>query len=209
MNIKGFNISRDLSLVNSILLKINPLSYLGGARRKIYVSALGLQGCGKTTLQNYLRNEKFKDATIGQINIKDRVFFVGINVIAITKGKDVSGSVEATKAYNEEEFNKSDICFYIFNTQRLISENDYCEEVVGRLNFLNKLNLKKEKDSITKIILVASHFEASNDDRITKKEVWDRIQKIADEGKLEQPIYASLINENHLKNIKKRLFNEI
>ncbi|MHA7941724.1 hypothetical protein ACJOV8_001420 [Formosa sp. 3Alg 14/1] len=205
----GFRLSpKDLSLINILKYTFNPISIFG-TKKKLYVSALGITSCGKTTLQNYLRHENYMDATIGSNDIRDIVLRHGFDIIALTKGKDVSGSTQATKSYNEDEFYKSDICYYIFNSKNLLENADYCDEVVGRLNFLNKLNVKQKPKEKTKIILLASHFDTLKGTNQEKMIIWNKIENIANEGHLTQPMYVNLKNKEDLKKIKTALFNGI
>lgn len=118
-------------------------------KNEIYVSVLGPSASGKTTFHNFLRNTKFKDATIGHNELDKIIITKGSKKVTIKKGKDIAGSEQAVSSYYKEEINSSDHCFFIFDSSKILENNEYTKNVIGRLNFINK-HIKNVKKQILK-----------------------------------------------------------
>ncbi|MFD2891195.1 GTPase domain-containing protein [Flavobacterium chuncheonense] len=180
-------------------------SLLSSKKKEIYVSVLGPSSSGKTTLHNFLRNTSYRDATIGHNDLDKVVIKKDSKKITIKKGKDIAGTEQAVKAYYKDEIKLSDFCFFIFDSYLVLRNETYSKEVNARLNFINKFCRNINKEDI-KIILIASHFDKLRDEQTNKKLIWEKISKIASEGKINKPIYIDLTNKNQLDILKKELF---
>ncbi|MCD8438294.1 GTPase domain-containing protein [Tenacibaculum dicentrarchi] len=180
-------------------------SIFSSDKKEIYVSALGPSSSGKTTLHNFLRNTEYKDATIGHNDLEKILIKKGDQKVTIKKGKDIAGSEQAVKAYYKEEINLSDVSFFIFDSSKILDSEAYSKNVNGRLNFINKYIKMSNKEGI-KILLIASHFDKVKNNPSAKKQIWNKIDKIASEGKINKPIYIDLTNNTELEKLKNELF---
>lgn len=192
--------------VVAIIAGIFGYSIFSSEKKEIYVSVLGPSSSGKTTLHNFLRNTEYKDATIGHNDLEKIVLKKDDKKVTIKKGKDIAGSEQAVKAYYKEEIQLSDVSFFIFDSSEILKNESYSKNVNARLNFINKhcKTIKKEK---IKILLIASHFDKVKDNPSVKKLIWNRIDKIATEGKINKPIFINLTNKTELETLKNELFN--
>ncbi|MCG8802867.1 GTPase domain-containing protein [Tenacibaculum finnmarkense] len=198
-----------------------PLIILGGAvllfakyltgsissidKKEIYISVLGPISSGKTVLHNFFRNTNYKNATIAHNNLDEVILKKGTQAITLKKGRDISGSEQAVSAYYKEEITKSDVSFFLFNSSEIIKDEAYSKNVNGRLNFINKY-IKTSKKQNIKIILIASHFDKVKNNPSAKEIIWNKISKIASEGKINKPIYINLTNNQELEKLKNELF---
>lgn len=174
-------------------------------KKEIYLSVLGPSSSGKTTLHNFLRNTEYKDATIGHNDLEEIVLKKDDRKVTIKKGKDIAGSDQAVKSYYKEEIQLSDVSFFIFDSSEILKKESYSKNVNARLNFINKHCKTIKKENI-KILLIASHFDKVKDNPSAKKLIWNKIEKIATEGKLNKPIFINLTNKKELETLKNELF---
>ncbi|MDO6598466.1 GTPase domain-containing protein [Oceanihabitans sp. 2_MG-2023] len=191
--------------VVAVIAGIFGYSIFSSEKKEIYVSVLGPSSSGKTTLHNYLRKTEYKDATIGHNDLEKIVIKKGNQKVTIKKGKDIAGTDQAVKAYYKEEIQLSDVSFFIFDSSKILEKETYSKNVNGRLNFINKYCKTSKKEKL-KIMLIASHFDKVKTKPSAKKLIWEKIDKIANEGKINKPIYIDLTNETELEALKNELF---
>lgn len=189
----------------AIIAGIFGYSLFSSDKKEIYVSVLGPSSSGKTTLHNFLRNTKYKDATIGHNDLGQITIKKDGKKITLKKGKDIAGSDQAVKSYYKDELKSSDVCFFIFDASKILENEAYSKNVNARLNFINKF-CKTIKNEELKILLVASHFDKVANNSSTKKAIWSKIDKIASEGKINKPIFINLTNSKELEGLKNELF---
>jgi len=169
-------------------------------KKEIYISALGPIGSGKTTFHNYFRKTNYKNATISHNELDEITILIGDKKVILSKGKDISGSETAVTSYYKKEVNKSDYVFFLFNSNKILNDVSYCVKTNARLNFINKINNKDAK-----IILIASHYDKVENINNSKMLIWEKIEKIANEGKINKPHFLNLTDKSQLEQLKKEL----
>lgn len=53
---------------------------------------------------------------------------------------------------------------------------------------------------------MASHYDKIKNNTAAKQQIWEKIEKIASEGKLNKPYYIDLTNKIELETLKNELF---
>ncbi|UZR99850.1 hypothetical protein [Chondrinema litorale] len=178
------------------------------SKKKIYISALGPVSSGKTTFHNYLRKTKFEDGTIGHNDLKEIKIEIKDKKITLSKGKDISGTEQAVKAYYKDEINKSDLIFYFLDSKKMLVDKSYVEVNIGRLNFINKINKERHKNNRAKVIIIASHYDSVSHINNARQKVWQKIEKIASEGGIQAPHFINLTDSSQLEKLKIKLFED-
>ncbi|WP_026935155.1 GTPase domain-containing protein [Christiangramia echinicola] len=177
-------------------------------KKDITIAVLGLKGCGKTTLQNYLRQTEHEENTpISGIDLNEIILSHGNKKIRLKKGKDVSGDDTAIMHQYENVIDESDHIIFITDSSRLITEANYLRKSRGLLNKINKKIKTSEGDK--KLILIGSHRDLLQNRGPNKKidDSWLSKQFSGLNDNIAVTVLINLTNKKDLLGFKKSLFS--
>lgn len=167
------------------------------------LAVFGMQESGKTTIFNYLRNEKEGPGTIRRELNEFEYKLDNGKIRVIKKGVDIGGGAEFIRKNYEPMLldDNYDVYFFVFNSFKYLNELSEQRDVNARIEFVQKKNIKKKK-----IILIGSYFDKF---KIDESKIRSEIKK-----KVENKSYSSLFNENLVlmdltnKSVLKEFFNQ-
>jgi hypothetical protein len=173
-------------------------------KEKTGLAIFGMQGSGKTTIFNYLRNENAgPGTTIRTLNEFEYKLDNGKTRL-IKKGVDIGGAEEYIKKNYAPMLldTNYDVYFFVFNSFKYLNDSAEQRNINARIEFIQKKNLNNKK-----IFLIGSHFDKFKIDepKVVRSEI---ISKVKDK------VYNSLFNEDLLlmdltdKRTLKEFFNQ-
>lgn len=173
-------------------------------KQKINLAVLGLKGSGKTTLQNYLRNDNKRGSTpLSMVNAPEVIIVRGKKIIIIKEGFDVSGNDESIRHQYEELVKENDHIIFTVDSSKLQNNDEYAKENRGLLNKINKI-LEQTKDN-KKVLLLGSHKDQLNQEiDFDDAKLLNYFNGI--NNSISQTFLVNLTSQKDLKNLKKSLF---
>lgn len=173
-------------------------------KKKINLAVIGLKGSGKTTLQNYLRNQNNQGPTpLSSDDASEGKIIKGKKVIIIRRGLDVSGNNEAIMHQYEDLIIQNDHIILIVDSSKLSNSKTYLKLNRGLLNKINKV--LQDSTGVKKVLLIGSHK-----DQLDKKTEFDDAKLLNNFNGINQNIsqtfLVNLTSQKDLKYLKKSLF---
>jgi GTPase SAR1 family protein len=167
------------------------------------LAILGMQGSGKTTIYDFLKNGKKAGDTTNVDDYEEFNYKIDTKTsIIIRKGKDIGGRDEFIKPFYKKMINDTnvDVCLFVFNAKEYLSNEEYRGGVNARLHFLFENGILKKKTKVIGSFL--DHFTIGEQSKV-KSKIIDHIKdKSYAELLSSQNFYLSdLTNRKQLKNI--------
>ena len=138
------------------------------------ISVLGMQGAGKTQFLAHLSNESYKklSASVGVETYSAFTTKIGNRKVEIGGGMDVPGGEEYIRDYYEDQIEKNEIIFFLFNTYKYLNDERYNLETRARLDFING----KIKNTRKKVVVIGTFADKFNDEN-ERKNAFKKIQE--------------------------------
>ena len=138
------------------------------------ISVLGMQGAGKTQFLAHLSNESYKNlsASLGVEKYPTFATKIGDRTVIIGGGEDVPGGEEYIRDYYEDQIEKNEIIFFLFNTYEYLNDEKYNLNTRARLDFING----KIKNISKKVVVIGTFADKFNDEN-ERKNAFKKIQE--------------------------------
>ena len=138
------------------------------------ISVLGMQGAGKTQFLAHLRNMSYKklSASVGVETYSAFTTKIGNRKVEIGGGMDVPGGEEYIRDYYEDQIEKNEIIFFLFNTYKYLNDERYNLETRARLDFING----KIKNDNKRVVVIGTFADKFNDEN-ERKNAYKKIQE--------------------------------
>ena len=150
-----------LSICGTIALSGVIYGYADNPSPSTKICILGQKGSGKTTFLNWLRNRTFT-STYSQ-TFDERYASFDYNGKKIEGGRDIGGGTDFVKDYYEDMINQNDVCIFLFDAHKFISDEVYRQGTWDRAAFI----YSKCPDS-NKRHTIGTHFDQTSYDNVNK-----------------------------------------
>jgi hypothetical protein len=176
-------------------------------KKNISLGLLGLENSGKKTLESYFQQHAFANKVSSYRRPdKDRtVLLEGDRRLVVQNAWEMGRGMEASEYV--EEINSNDAMMILMDGCRVLDERSYCAQVEAHFHFINRLNVHN------KIIIPIAAFgdkcaaRFPGDRKLELKyKIENRLGSCLFGFNIHDIVLADLLNEEHLAEIKKALF---
>lgn len=166
------------------------------------ISVLGMQGAGKTQFLAHLRNMSYKNlsASVGVETYSAFTTKIGNRKVKIGGGMDVPGGEEYIRDYYEDQIEKNEIIFFLFNTYEYLNDEKYNLNTRARLDFING----KIKNTSKKVLVMGTFADKFNDEN-ERKNALKKIQQSVN-NKPYSPLFKINFSIVDMKNNREEVF---